>query len=488
MMIKRYSDWEVVNEVEELTEVKLTGKYFNSIVKTYTDHPEARPSRDVTKFPNAKNTQQLGAFVKTLSGKTSSEIIEAVINNWYKWPNDSQAKSVLLSYIKNDDDLSNLAAFGVPFGKAILQDPSLISLGSIGKSAVKSLGKAKLFRWVPKMFGIAESQRVNEAAPVLAAIGGFLLRFAGAALLSSSIKYTLYGKETLEDDLFFSWTTPYLPDIKGVVGDDPIIATYVSTFNSVMMITYDAWNLCMGQEKYGMETNPVSSWEGKENYINYYYKEFYESDEDISRTFKVFMSDLKNACMQDMRKPEIFESCPFYYNGDKIRLKYEDGKTELITVENWFNWIKDNYKTYIIFPVPESETQFNLRKREGEFAPLSPVGITDTVKGDPMREVTIQFPDGKVGKLSVLQLELFFMSEKNASAYSVESQDVTEGGSSLILKMKEGQEATGQESNKPPTDEIATVDPSIIRGSSLQEIALNLKNEVLTSFAGMGDI
>jgi len=484
-MIKRYSDWETMNEVDELTEPKLVGKYFNSIVDTYTKHPSVRPSRDIKNFPNAKGSVQLGPFVKTLSGKTSSQILEGVVNNWYKWPNNSEAKKVILQYINNDDDLSNLAAFGVPFGKGILADPTVLSFGSIGKSAVKSLGKSKLFSWVPRLLRISESdQRINEGA--IAAVGGFLAKLGFAALLSASTRYVMYGKESIEDDLFFSWTSPYLPDIKGVIGDDPIIVTYVTTFNTAMMMVYDAWNLCMGQEKYGTEPNPILNWnQAKGNYINQYYEEFYKNDDDISTGFRTFMANLKEACMRDMKNPKMFESCPFYYNGDKIRVNYDDGRTTLMTVDEWFKWVKDNYRNYIIIPV--TETQFTLKKRDGEFAPLSPIGITDPVKGDPMRQVTIEFPDGKVGNISVLQLELLLMDEETSSMYEVESQNLTEGGSNLVLRMKEGADEGAQQSSPSP-DKIATVEPSILKGSSLQEIFLNLKKETLSSFIGMGDI
>lgn len=403
MMIKRYSEWEAINEVDELVEFVPTGKYFNSIVDTYAKNPGVRPSRDVSKFQNAKSTPPLSTFVKGLSGKTYAQIIESLINNWYRWPNESEAKNVIMSYIKNEDDLANLAAFGVPFGKVVLADPTIFSFGSVGKSAVKTAGTVgkKLFGWIPKLLRISESSVPINEGGALAAIGGFVLKSGIAALLSASTRYVLYGKESLEDDLFFSWTTPYLPDIKGVVGDDPIIATYISTFNSVMMIVYDSWNLCMGQDKYGNEPNPILSWQSKPNYITYFYKEFYESDDEIRENFKKFMSDLQSACKQDMNRPSMFEKCPFYYTGDKIRINYDDGKSDSVAVQDWFNWVRDNYKKYMIVPV--SATEFNLIERTEGFMPLRKLGINEEIKGDPMREVTMQFPDGSITKMSVLQ-------------------------------------------------------------------------------------
>ena len=209
-MLKGYSEWERLNEVDELTEPKLTGKYINGIIQAYEKFPSARPSRDVQQFPNAKGIQPLSTFVRSQSGKTSAEIIESIINDWYKWPDSSKAKKILIGYIKNDDDLSNLAGLGLPFGKVLQSDPGLIAglgLGSLAKSATKAAVRSTpkgLFSWVPKLFGIRESNsRVNEGA-ALALVGSLIV----GTLLSATTRYALYGKESLEGDPIVSWTTP----------------------------------------------------------------------------------------------------------------------------------------------------------------------------------------------------------------------------------------------------------------------------------------
>jgi hypothetical protein len=481
-MIKRYSDWERINEVDELTEPKLVGKYINGIIQAYEKSPGARPSRNVKDFVNAKNTQPLSTFVRGNSGKTSAQIIEAVINDWYKWPNSSKAKKVLLDYINNDDDLSNLSSWGLPFGKVLQSDPSLLAgLGiakkslSAGRSAGKAASKGGLFGWVPKLFGLKESEeRVNEAFFV-PLVGSFIV----GTLLSAATKYSLYGKESIADDVLVSWSTPYLPDIQPLVGEDPIIATYVSTFNTMMMLVYDAWNLCMGQEKYGNNQNPILDWQTGNNYISAYYKQFYESDADIKSNFVSFMGSLKTACMDDMKHPSKFQESPFYYTGDKVRVNFDDGESKSIELSEWYKWIRENYKKYIFIPV--SKTEFIAKERKGTFAPLSPLGINEPAKGDPTREISMQLPDGSVAGLSLLELEVYLESSKKAKEYEVESQDVTEGGSSLVLKQKEGAKA-GEEHDIPSRN------PSVIKGSTFEQIALNLQSEDLTSFVGMGDV
>lgn len=478
-MIKRYSDWERLNEVDELTEPKLVGKYINGIIQAYDKFPSARPSRNIDDFANAKSTQPLGTFVKGASGKTSADIIKAVMNDWYKWPEESQAKKILIGYINNDDDLSNLAAWGLPFGKVIQSDPTIaLGFGSFGKSAAKTTTKVSkgLFGWVPKLFGIKESVRVNEGA-----ILGFLGKVAAGALLSATTRYALYGKESIEDDPLFSWTTPYLPDIKGIVGDDPILATYVSVFNTMMMIVYDAWNLCMGQEKYGNNPNPILDWKTGNNYISSYYKEFYEQDADIKSNFTSFMDGLKNACMADMKHPSMFKDCPFYYTGDKVRVNFDNGKSESIPLSDWNKWVRDNNKKYALVPI--TNVEFSASERKGPFTPLSPLGISQEAKGDPMREITVQFPDGSITNLSLLQLEIYLQNSKNVSSYEVESQNITDGGSSLILAAKEGEDvATEKEEG------IETSKPPVVKGSNLEEILANLQREEMVSFIGMGNI
>jgi hypothetical protein len=484
-MIKSYSDWGKLNEVDELTEPKLTGKYINGIIQAYEKLPAVRPSRDVQQFTNAKATQPLSTFMRSVSGRTSAEILESVINDWYKWPDDSETKKVLLSYINNDDDLSNLAGFGLPFGKVLQADPSLLAgLGSIGKSALKATAKVAtkgasrgIFGWVPKLFGIRESNtRVNEGA-VLAAAGAFIF----GTLLSATTRYALYGKESLEDDILMSWTTPYLPDIKGIVGDDPIISTYVSVFNTMMMIIYDSWNLCMGQEKYGNNPNPILSWQNGDNYISAYYKQFYESDPDIKSNFVTFMSNLKTACLNDMKNPSKFQKSPFYYTGDKVRVNFDNGDSKGIPLSEWYKWLRDNYKKYTFIPV--STTEFIAKDRDGQFAPLAPLGINDVAIGDPTRQITLQLPDGSISTPSLLELEVYLANSKNTPNYEVESQDVTTGGSSLILKAREDVKA-----GEPQENDIPAKNSPVVTGSTFEEIGLNIQAEDLTSFVGMGNV
>lgn len=484
-MLKGYSEWERLNEVDELTEPKLTGKYINGIIQAYEKFPSARPSRDVQQFPNAKGTQPLSTFVRSRSGKTSAEIIESVINDWYKWPDSSEAKKILIGYIKNDDDLSNLAGLGLPFGKVLQSDPGLIAgLGSVGKSLAKSATKAAvrstpkgLFSWVPKLFGIRESNsRINEGA-ALALVGSFIV----GTLLSATTRYALYGKESLEDDPIVSWTTPYLPDIKGIIGDDPIIATYVSTFNTTMMLVYDAWNLCMGQDKYGNNKNPILSWQNGDNYISAYYKQFYEPDADIKSSFNTFMNNLKTACLNDMKNPSKFKDSPFYYTGDKVRVNFDNGDSKAVPLSEWYKWLRDNYKTYLLIPVSDSE--FIAKYRKTPFAPLAPLGINDLPPGDPARQITLQLPDGSISTPSLLELEVYLANSKNVPNYEIESQDVTKGGSSLILKELEDVKA-----GEPQENDIPAKNPPVVKGSSFEDIGLNIQSEDLTSFVGMGNI
>ena len=479
-MIKSYSQWERINEVDELTEPVLTGKYFDGIVQAYESSPGMRPSRDVKNFPNAKSTQPLSTFIKSRSGKTSAEIISDVINDWYDWPSDSQAKKILLGYINNSDDLSNLSAFGTPFGKVIQADPSIAYIGpKTAFKAIKSVAKGtrKLFGWVPKLLGMKESRiqsNTNEGAIV-----GIIGTIVVGTLLSAATKYTLYGKESLQDDPLVSWITPYLPDINPVFKEDPIIASYVHVYNVMMMIVYDAWNLCMGQEKYGNEPNAILSWKNQNNYITEYYNQYYEPDADIKSSFVTFMGSLKNACMKDMESPNKFQGAPFYYTGDKVRVHFEDGRTENIELSGWYPWLKSNYKTYMFVPV--SSVEFNAEKRKGPFAPLSSLGLEEVAKGDPTRQITVTFPDGSVSNFSLLELEIYLLNSNNTGSYEIETENVIGGGSTLVLKNREGV----QEEVSP---DVPTKNPSIIEGSTLKEIATNLKSEDLSSFIGMGDV
>jgi len=508
-MIKSYAEWHNINEVDEFTEVNIIGKYMDKIIEAYRKNPTARPCREMDKFPNAKGFKNLADFVKSKSNGTSAEILVGVIDEWYQWP-DSKSRNILVEYINNEDDLSNLAGLGLPFGKVIMQDPTLVlSLPGLVKSGTKaSVGVVKkLFSWVPKLFENQRYQPINEGVPI--AIGVFLLRVAAGALLSAGTKYTLYGKESLQSDVMTSWLMPYLPNIRGLVGDDPIISTYVCAYNFMMMLIFDAWNLSMGQEKYGKDDNPIISWETADNsnYIKNFYKDFYESDPDIKNNFVKFMSSLKSACMQDMKTPEKFKDCPFYYTGEKVRVNFDDNRVENINLSEWPKWVRENYTKYKLTPVGESAVEFNAQERKTPFAPLSLMGISETPKGDPMREITLQFPDGSTTKLSLLQVELFLESSQNIlNRYEISSENVVQGGSSIILKEREGpsQQSPGSEQGEPSTqtdtedgakageqvakEELPITPPQISSGSTLEQIYDNLKDEDLSSFSGMGQI
>lgn len=476
-MIRRYNDWQRINEVDELTEVKLTGKYINNIIQSYEKYPSKRPSRETKDFVNAAKTQSLATFMKSVSGKKSSEILIDVMNNWYQWPGDSKSKAVLFDYINNSDDLSNLAGLGTPFGKVLKQDPSLGYGFGFGKYAAKGaakLGKG-LFGWVPKLLKLGESARpLNEAA---AAVAGAI---AIQTLLSAGLKYSLYGKESIEDDILVSWATPYLPDIKGLVGDDPIITTYVTVFNTMMMIVYDAWNLSMGQDKYGEHDNPIIDWQNGNNYITSYYKQFYESDADIKSNFVTFMNKLKDACLDDMKHPEKFRETPFYYTGDKVRVDFGNNNIQTIELSEWYKWVRDNHKKYKLTPI--TRTEFKATERKSGFKPLLPLGIDEIAKGDPTRIITVEFPNGSISKPSLLELEVFLESLDDPSVYSIESQNIIGGGSSLILVPGGDKEEVDEEITIP------TESPAIVKNSSRDQILSSLRNESIVSFAGMGDV
>lgn len=343
------------------------------------------------------------------------------------------------------------------------------------------MGKG-LFKMIPKLFTKeshiyrGKNERLNEDFGISALVVSILV----GSLLSASTKYTLYGKESLQDDMLFSWTTPFLPDVQGVIGDDPILATYVSTFNTVMMMVYDSWNLCMGQEKYGEQKNPILDWQNAESYINAYYKQFYESDADIRPGFVSFMEELKQACLNDMKNPELFKNCPFYYTGEKVRINFENKDSISVSQGEWFKWLKDNYTKYLLVPV--SKVEFNASERKEKFAPLSSLGVTDTPKGDPTRSITVQLPDGSITNLSLLELELYLLNSENSESFKLQFQDVTTGGSSVILENKEGTKPSEKEVDLPTTN------PSIIQGSTLKQIATNIKTEELESFFGMGNV
>jgi hypothetical protein len=237
----------------------------------------------------------------------------------------------------------------------------------------------------------------------------------------------------------------------------------------------------MGQEKYGSEPNPIMSWQERSNYITEYYRTYYESDPDIKSNFINFMSLLKDACLDDMKNSKIFRDTPFYYTGDKVRVNFENKAPENIELSEWFKWLRANYKNYIFFPV--SKVEFDAKKRDGKFAPLSPLGINDEAQGDPTRQITLQLPDGSITNLSLLELEVYLVNSKNTELYQVESQDVITGGSSIILKEDEESKDGGTIQS-----DIPSKNPSVIKGSTLKEIAENIQAEDLTSFIGMGDI
>jgi hypothetical protein len=75
------------------------------------------------------------------------------------------------------------------------------------------------------------------------------------------------------------------------------------------------------------------------------------------------------------------------------------------------------------------------------------------------------------------------LNPENSKSYDIESQDVIKGGSSLILKQKQGVDSP--EESKP---NLPTQNPTIVEGSTLEQISANIKSEELESFVGMGNI
>jgi len=137
-MLRKFSDWRKINEVEELTEIQLWGKYFNNIISVYRKYPGIRPSRDPKRYQNAKASKTLADFINSKGGGTSAEILISVINEWYDWPDQSSAKKVLIDYINNDDDLSNLS---IGTGAASMPGDIITSLGGVNVAAKQFLKK-----------------------------------------------------------------------------------------------------------------------------------------------------------------------------------------------------------------------------------------------------------------------------------------------------------------------------------------------------------
>ena len=100
-----------------------------------------------------------------------------------------------------------------------------------------------------------------------------------------------------------------------------------------------------------------------------------------------------------------------------------------------------------------------------------------------LTRATLQLPDGSISAPSLLELEVYLANSKNVPNYEIESQDVTKGGSSLILKELEDVKA-----GEPQENDIPAKNPSVVKGSSFEDIGLNIQSEDLTSFVGMGNI
>lgn len=392
-MIQQFSDWSKVNEVEELTEKRPKKKFIDQIAQTYAKYPKIPPSRDINDYPNStksqenlkiindaieqenilssyaspsntpnskdsattdswksawasykpveknlvfkspvKDTLKLDEFIKQRPSATFKDILLAVIKDWYKWPEGSQARTVLEKYFSNDDDLDN-----VTLKKVINSDPSILLLQG-------------------GLAGLA----CFAGAPVIATLA---LDFCIGYAVSSSYSYIAYGDiEAIEDDPILNPIAPFLPKIKGAdpfgTGSeyDPFQTDYQSVFNIMMLLIYDTWNLCMGQEANidwkrpvwdeSKNTNPIRSFNSgnKSNYLDIYMQTYCKSS-DIKGSFINFIKELNNACSNDQNNSEIFYDCPFFYTGGKILLINSDdnGKTSRLTPNEFKDWIKTNY-------------------------------------------------------------------------------------------------------------------------------------------------
>lgn len=385
-MIQHFSDWSKVNEVKELSE-RPKKKFIDEIVQAYAKYPKFPPSRDINDYPNStksqeklkiindareqenilsssasslsiakpqglltkdqwksvwasykpeekklvfssptpKETLKLDEFIKQRAGQSFKNILLAVINDWYQWPEESQTRTVLEKYIKNDDDLDN-----VDIRKIIASDPSILLPIGVGGVAC--------FAGLPVIATLAVEIPIQLA-------------------VSSLISYVAYGDiDAVKDDTLLQLTSPILPDIKGLFGDDPFQKDYQSVFNTMMLLIYDTWNLCMGQEANmdwkrpvwdeSKNTSPIRSFNSgnKSNYLDIYMQTYCKSS-DIKGSFIYFMKELNDACSKDQNNSEIFYDCPFFYTGGKILLINSDdnGKTSRLTPNEFKDWIKNNY-------------------------------------------------------------------------------------------------------------------------------------------------
>lgn len=493
-MIKRFSDWEKINEVDELTEIVLLGKYLSRIIEAYRKYPDVKPSRDVKTYKNGAKSPSLADFMSSIPKDTpSSQILISVIDKWYKWPQSSKSRKVLVDYINNEDDLSNLTVSNVVMGmpgeivtasgalKSLVKMFAKGSARAVTKSAAKSAAKAA------ESFDnrYSKSEELNEGA--VAAVAGWIAVEAGLWALGTAINYTLYGNEEVESDILLSWSSPYIPQFKGVIGDNPLTMTYVATFNFAMGLIYDAWSLAMGQDKYGEQSNPILSWQRENNYITDFYNQYYDSS--MKSGFTQFMNSLKDACIADSKNNQLFSSTPLYYVPPKMTVFFEDGKTQSIDIGEWQKWTRANYNNYYI--KPRSENQFSAIRRLNGFTPLEKLGINSKVQGDPFREITIKWNNGQVSKSSLLQLESWLKESGKGDSYEIKSQDIVEGGSNIELDLKGEGDAKDQQAQTiaeaPPMEEKPMIS-SIRVGSTFDEIAINLQAQNIESFTGMGDV
>ena len=531
-MIKDFKKWNIVNEVDELTEMKPKSKYMAKIIEAYRNMPDVRPSRNPNKYVNAKkilkgwtkrksdspdfvkstiassykqlygieakaediigNTNlsiKLHEFIQQKKEGTYADVLCSVIEEWYRWPDASSAKSVLIDYIKNDDDLANLTVSGV-----VRSDPTqAIAAAQVGKDLLK-IGKKVipsasnsldgLFKKVSALFKkkVNESS-VNEALPAVAVLA---IDYIVWDIVSGAWKYIAYGDiEEIEDDALLSWISPYLnKDFVGIFGDDPISASYFSVFNTMMMVIYDAWNMCMGQSKYGSDDNPIKSWNtGKNNYIDSYYESFCESDDEVSRSFRTFMTRLNVACNNDSKNPAVFESCPWFYTSGRIIVKLiSEGQNLIIRQEELSSWVKNNASKYRIVPSDNSSV-FYAKLREGDFMPLRSLGIKKKVEGSPLREVVLTLDGIPVGtkgnkKLTLADLELSLIANKKKGRLKgmrVSFEDITKSpdGKTLMLVSKDFDEKKKEEK---------------LDDMNFEEIKKRLREEKPSDFAGADDI
>lgn len=314
--------------------------------KEYVGEPEdATNTGTFYAYLKRDETCELWDFISQRKNQSYAQLLGSIIEDYYSWPEKSNSKKVLLDYINNDDDLNNLS-----LSKVLGSEPSWL-LGASKKSVAKAVTAAGLLDMVPSLLSIGKEKttKTNEA---LGAVASFIGLWALSDLLDASWSYVAYGdKEKIEDSTFISWLAPILPKTEGIWKEDPLKADYASAFNTMMMLIYDAWNLCMGQESYGNAgANPIRSFsKGSTNNYLTVFSSTYCKDDDLKQSFTSFMIKLNLACTKDQQTPSMFAACPFFYTSGKVVVFMEDSKKEVkMAPEEFLSWIRKNWKDYTV--------------------------------------------------------------------------------------------------------------------------------------------